>query len=294
LDGYVFTDETQKATIEQWIKTGSIPHLILTGSPGLGKTTLAKILINALGLSDLDVLEINASHETGVENIRTNVVRFAESMSFGSKGLRIVLLDEADFLSQSAQATLRHPMEKFSKTTRFILTANAEHKILPALKSRCTHFHITRPDLSQFIERAYNILVSENIEIDDPDVFNTYALATYPDLRKCISLLQDNSKNGVLVPPSEVKGNANLELVELIKHKKIAEARKLVCSKDVGDINEVYRFIFQNLDSIFETNKQREEAILILRDAIVNHSIVADPEINLAATLVQLSGVLND
>ena len=144
VDGYVFRDTQQREQIQAWIKEGSIPHLLLSGAPGVGKTTLAKILITQLEIDEYDVLEINASRENSVDTIRDKISGFVETMPFGK--FKVVLLDEADYISPNGQAALRGVMETFAQTARFILTCNYPNRVIPALHSRCQGFHIEKID----------------------------------------------------------------------------------------------------------------------------------------------------
>ena len=187
VDGYVFRDEHQKRQVQQWIKDGTIPHLLFSGNAGIGKTTLAKILLAQLEVNDLDILEINASRTNSVEDVRDKVVNFVQMIPFG--GFKVVLLDEADYLSPNAQAALRGVMEEYHTTSRFILTCNYPNRIIPALHSRCQGFHIERIDQTEFTARVAEILIAEEIT-PDLDVLDTYVKATYPDLRKCINMVQ--------------------------------------------------------------------------------------------------------
>ena len=289
IDGYVFRDEAQREQVKQWIKESSIPHLLFSGAAGIGKTTLAKILINALGVDTYDVLEINASRENNVDNVRNNITSFVSTMPFGA--FKIVLLDEADYLSPNAQAALRGVMEEYSQTARFILTCNYPHKIIPALHSRCQGFHIEKVDHTEFTARAATVLVTEGVEFD-LDVLDSYVKATYPDLRKCLNLLQMNSVENKLKSPSESNsGTADykLAMVDLFKAGKIREARTLLCSQArPEEMEEIFRWMYDNLELFAKTEEQKDEAIIAIRKGAANASLVADQEINLSATFTEL------
>ena len=289
VDGYVFRDAHQKKQVQQWITDGTIPHLLFSGNAGIGKTTLAKILLNQLEINDLDVLEINASRTNSVEDVRDKIVNFVQMIPFGS--FKVVLLDEADYLSPNAQAALRGVMEEYHTTSRFILTCNYPNRIIPALHSRCQGFHIERIDQTEFTARVAQILIDEGIT-PDLDVLDTYVKATYPDLRKCINMVQMNSVDGKLVEPQKSDtGDADykLEMVELFKKGEISKARKLVCSQARPDeIEDIYKWLYDNID-LFGDEEKQESAILIIKQGLVDHTLVADPEINLAATLIRLS-----
>jgi len=289
IDGYVFRDETQREQVKQWIKEGTIPHLLFSGAAGIGKTTLAKILINALGIDTYDVLEINASRENNVDNVRNNITNFVSTMPFGT--FKIVLLDEADFLSPNAQAALRGVMEEYSQTARFILTCNYPHKIIPALHSRCQGFHIEKVDHTEFTARAATVLVTEGVEFD-LDVLDSYVKATYPDLRKCLNLLQMNSVDGKLKSPSESNASTadyKLAMVDLFKAGKVREARTLLCSQArPEEMEEIFKWMYNNLELFAQTEEQKDEAIIAIRKGAANASLVADQEINLSATFTEL------
>jgi replication factor C small subunit len=292
VDGYVFRDEAQRTQVKQWIKEGVIPHLLFSGAAGIGKTTLAKILINQLGIDEYDVLEINASRENNVDTVRDRITNFVQTMPFGK--FKIVLLDEADYLSPNAQAALRGVMESYSESARFILTCNYPHKIIPALHSRCQGFHIEKVDHTEFTARAATVLVTEGVEFD-LDTLDSYVKATYPDLRKCLNLLQMNSVDSKLKAPSETgSGTADykLAMVDLFKHGKIREARKLLCEQArPEEMEEIFRWLYDNLAMWSSTEEGQDEAILVIRKAVVNAPLVADQEINLAACLVELSQI---
>ena len=204
---------------------------------------------------------------------------------------KVVLLDEADYLSPNAQAALRGVMEEYHTTSRFILTCNYPNRIIPALHSRCQGFHIERIDATEFTARVAQILIDEGIT-PDLDILDTYVKATYPDLRKCINMVQMNSVDGKLVEPQKSDtGDADykLEMVELFKKGEISKARKLVCSQARPDeIEDIYKWLYDNID-LFGDEEKQESAILIIKQGLVDHTLVADPEINLAATLIRLS-----
>ena len=287
--GYVFRDEHQRKQVEQWIKDGTIPHLLFSGNAGIGKTTLAKILLTQLEINDLAVLEINASRTNSVEDVRDKIVNFVQMIPFGA--FKVVLLDEADYLSPNAQAALRGVMEEYHTTSRFILTCNYPNRIIPALHSRCQGFHIERIEQTEFTARVAEILIAEEIT-PDIDTLDTYVKATYPDLRKCINMVQMNSVSGQLVPPQKSdtgESDWKLEMTELFKAGQISIARKLVCSQArPEEIEDVYKWLYDNID-LFGDEEKQESAILIVKQGLVDHTLVSDPEINLAATMIRLA-----
>jgi DNA polymerase III delta prime subunit len=292
VDGYVFRDEAQRTQVKQWIKEGSIPHLLFSGAAGIGKTTLAKILINQLGIDEYDLLELNASRENNVDTVRDRITNFVQTMPFGK--FKVVLLDEADYLSPNAQAALRGVMESYSETARFILTCNYPHKIIPALHSRCQGFHIEKVDHTEFTARAATVLVTEGVDFD-LDTLDSFVTTTYPDLRKCLNLLQMNSVDGKLKPPigsSAGSADYKLAMVDLFKHGKIREARKLLCEQArPEEMEEIISWAYNNLQLWSNNEEGQDEAILTIRKAAVNASFVADQEINLAAMMVELSQI---
>jgi|694.fasta_scaffold111467_2 replication factor C small subunit len=289
VDGYVFRDDHQRKQINTWIKEKSIPHLLFSGSAGIGKTTLAKMLINEIGIEDYDVLEINASRENSVDVIRDKITNFVQMIPFGP--FKVVLLDEADYLTLNAQAILRGLMETYASTSRFILTCNYPNKIIPALHSRCQGFHVEKTDQTEYTARVATILVEENIEFD-LDTLDLYVRVAYPDLRKCIQLVQQNSTEGSLESPNT--GDAGevewkFDMVALFKAGKITEARKLLCGKvRAEEMEEVYRWLYDNLE-VFGDDQKQDSAIIIIKQGLADHTLVVDPEINLAATLVKLA-----
>jgi DNA polymerase III delta prime subunit len=291
IKGYVFKDNHQRKQVETWIKDRSIPHLLLSGTAGIGKTTLAKILISELGIEDYDVLEINASRTNSVDDVRDKITNFVQMIPFGP--FKIVLLDEADYFSPNAQAALRGVMEEYHSTSRFILTCNYPHKIIPAIHSRCQTMHFERTDLTEFTARAATVLMEENVEFD-LDILDSYVKVTYQDLRKCLQLLQQNSHEGKLASPSRSDGGEadwKFDMVELFKAGKILDARKLLCGKlQADEMVEVYTWLYQNIE-IFGNEARQDKAIQVIKQALVDHTLIVDPEINLAATMIKLNKI---
>jgi replication factor C small subunit len=287
---YVFRDEAQRNQVQGWVDSGAIPHLLFSGSPGVGKTTLAKILLNELKVNNYDVLEINASRENSVDNIREKVTGFVQTMPFGE--FKIVLLDEADYISPNGQAVLRGVMETYASTARFILTCNYPTKIIPALHSRCQGFHIEKVDTTEFTARVATVCVAEGVDVNI-DILDSYVKATYPDLRKCINLVQMNTINKKLVSPQEsdnAMADYRLAVVDLFKQGKSLDARKLLCSQvRPEEMDELFRWMYDNLELWSTTQEGQDEAVLIIAKGLRNIPMVADQEINLAATLVELT-----
>jgi len=290
IDGYVFKDTAHKRQISEWIKEGTIPHLLMSGPPGIGKTTLAKILLNELEISEYDVLEVNASRETGIDFIRDKIVPFISMIPFGP--FKVVLLDEADRLSLPAQDSLKGIIEEYSAHARFILTCNNPNRIEKPLHSRCTPMHFVSVDQTEFTARAATILVEEGIEFD-LDTLDTYVKVTYPDLRKCIKLLQSNCVAGKLLNPRDEDvgvSDYKLEMVDLFKKGDIQGARKLLCSRaQETDMEFIFRWLYDNLDLFGSDEQTKDSAILIIKQGLVDNSLCADHEINLAATLIKLA-----
>ena len=291
VDGYVFRDDHQRNQIATWIKDKSIPHLLLSGVAGIGKTTLAKILIHDIGIEDYDVLEINASRTNSVDDVRDKITNFVQMIPFGP--FKVVLLDEADYLSPNAQAALRGVMEEYHATSRFILTCNYPNRIIPALHSRCQGFHVERTDITEYTARVATILMEESVEFD-LDTLDNYVKVAYPDLRKCINLIQQNVNDGKLSAPNKADGGESdwkFDMTELFKAGKIQEARKMLCGKlRAEEMEEVFIWLYNNID-IFGSEENQDKALMIIKQGLVDHTLIVDPEINLAATLVKLSKI---
>lgn len=293
VDGYVWVDDAQREQVQSWIRDGSIPHLMLSGSAGTGKTTLAKMLINELGVDEYDVMYANGSKEARKVEWVDKLISFCQTMPFGK--FKVVLIDEADYMNpNSVQPALRNLMEDYSQSVRFILTCNFPHKIIAPLHSRCQGFHITKTDHTEFTARVATVLLEENV-VFDMDVLDSYVKATYPDLRKCLNLVQPNSQSGTLAAPSSSDKSAKdwkLDCVDLFKRGKIREARTLLCqSSSPEEAEDVFRWMYDNLDLWGDTPERQDQAIIIIRNGLVNNNAVADTEINLSATLIELSQI---
>jgi DNA polymerase III delta prime subunit len=292
VDGYVFRDEAQREQIKGWVDSGEIPHILLSGSAGIGKTTIAKILINQLGVQDTDVMVANGSKEARKIEWVDKLITFCQTMPFGD--FKVVLIDEADYMNiQSVQPALRNLMEDYSHSVRFILTCNYPNKIMPAIHSRCQHMHIAKIDQTEFTARVAEILITEDVQFD-LDSLDTYVKAYYPDLRKCINTVQMNSQTGTLSSISSKDSSTDdykLKMVELFKAGKITEARKLICSQVLPEeMDEIYRWLYDNI-VLFGNEEQQDSAVLIIKQGLVDHALVADAEINLAATLIRLARI---
>ena len=293
VDGYVFVDDAQREQVQQWIKDGSIPHLMLSGAAGTGKTTLAKLLINELGVDEYDVMYANGSKEARKIEWVDRLISFCQTMPFGK--FKVVLIDEADYMNkESVQPALRNLMEDYSETVRFILTCNYPHKIIAPIHSRCQGFHIAKTDHTEFTARVATILVTEGVEFE-LDTLDSYVKASYPDLRKCINMLQMNSTGGKLVQPSAADRSTvdwKLGCVDLFKQGQIRQARKLLCENSTPEeAEDIFRWMYDNLELWGSTPEQQDQAIVIIRNGLVNNNSVADTEINLSATLIELSQI---
>lgn len=295
LDEYVFQNEQQKEQIKKMIESGDIPHLLLSGTQGSGKTTLAEILINELNIGDFDVLRINASDKTGVDYIRDTILSFAGTYPMGS--FKIVKLEEFDYMSLPAQGMLRAVLEENSDTCRFICTCNYENKIMPAMKSRMQHLRFKAPLQDDVLIRMFEILTLEGIDFD-PETVDKYVTQAYPDIRKIINNLQLNTSNGKLNPPTEESegGDYKFKLLDLIVAGDLRELRKLVCEQCSGDqFNEIYEFLYRNIQRHPKYANDRnayENALCILLDGVYKHSLVAIPHLNFEATVIKLNSAI--
>ena len=293
VQGYVFKDNSQRKQVMSWIKDAGIPHLLFSGSPGTGKTTLAKVLIKELNVQGADVMYINASRDNGVEMIRRKISNFSETMPWGE--FKVILLDEADHISPEGQAALRGVMEQYHHTVRFILTCNYPNMIIPAIHSRCQGFHIEQLDQVDFTVRVGEILADNAVKFDI-ETLDAMVRANYPDLRKTINTVQMSVVDNELVLPEDDGGSSaewRMQMVDLFKNKQIREARKLIVNKARTDeYNDIYTWLYRNLDLYTDDTDQYEECVLAIRNGLVKHTQVADVEINLSATMIEIAKAL--
>lgn len=288
VDEYVWIDRDQESTIKSWIKDNYIPHLLLAGQAGAGKTTLAKVLVNSLGIDPSEFLHINASRDNSVDDLRGKISNFCSTMPLGP--FKVVLLDEADYISQPAQGILRGMLEQYADSVRFILTCNYPNKIIPALHSRCQTIAFKTLDMTDFTRQLALILYKEGVDCDG-DTLNLYVKACYPDLRKAINTIQMRSVTGKLEAPKEEDSESDyrLAMVDLFRQGRLREARNLIIKQiSLEEYEDMYRFMYRNLDLWSPDPDVQDQALLLVRKGLVNHGLVADPEINLSATFVEL------
>ena len=284
--------EKNKSIIESFYTTKEIPNLLFLGTPGLGKTTLAKIIVKSI--LDCQYLYINASDENGIDTIRSKVTSFAQTKSFDGK-IKVIILDETDGLSLDAQRALRNTMEEFAKITRFILTANYKHRVIAALQSRCQSLDLT-PPLDGVVRRCVFILKNETIAIDatQKSLLLDFIKSNYPDLRKCINELQKNSIDKKL---SLVSNNNNdvLNLIfQEVKNKNVLALRKALIeneSKFNNDYTTLLRHLFNFIYNAELTDDMKRIYLLTLSEYIYRSSFVVDQEINCFSCLIALSNI---
>lgn len=295
LDEYVWRDPDQRAKVEEWLAEGSLPHLLFTGPPGCGKTSLAKLMLRILGIPNGDILTLNASKDRLADAVQTKITNFVSTWACNPTGIKYVLLDECDRMSPLAQDLLRNEMETYHESCRFILTGNNPARIQEALHSRCQGFQFSTLDMTDFATRVAEILTVEGVQFD-LDVMLGYAEKVYPDLRKCINLVQQSVRGNVLQPLRNDDLGVRewlFEVVDLFKVGKYRAGReRIVAQAQVDEYPEIYKFFYQNLALWGGDDLDRQDdALLIIRNGLVNHAAVCDPEINLSATLVELSRI---
>ncbi len=300
LKEFIFQDQQTKDLVARYIEDKSFPNLLLIGHRGTGKTSLALLLKQQLGIDDMDFLALNASDDNSVDVIRTKVKSFIGT--FALSEFKIVLLDEADYLTPSAQAALRGMMEdeEFSTNARFILTGNKAHKIIPELRdSRLTEIVFKAPDRDAMLLRAVKILKKEGVTIDDDSLglLEKYLDESYPDFRKLLVRLERHTVNGKLTDSETGKSTGNeflVDLMDMMESNKWGSIRGYMAENTPDDQwEEVYRFLYDYIGEVvsFKSADKQDQAIVVIADHLYKHAFVADPEINFAACIIKLSKI---
>jgi len=289
LDSYIGNDHL-KSKVKVYLESGDLPHLLLHGKAGTGKTTLAKILMNNI---DCDYLYINASDENNVETVRTKIKNFASSVGF--KDYKIVTLDECDYITPNAQAALRNLMETFSKHCRFILTCNFVERIIDPIQSRCQSFQIIPPSKGEVAQRMVQIFEEEEVKFDLDDL-KILINSGYPDIRRVINSAQRSVINYELKldKDSIIQNDYKLELLEILKTQDKKNAfkniRQLVADSQITDFADLFRLLYDEVDGYGKGHVA--ECILIVAKYELSDSQVVDKEINAMAMLIELLGVI--
>ena len=281
LDNYIGNDHL-KDIMAKYLEENDINNMIFYGSAGCGKTTLAKLLVNNL---NCDYLYINASDERGIETIRDKVSGFASTMSF--KPLKVVILDEADFLTIQAQASLRNVIETFSKSTRFILTCNYVERIIDPLQSRCQVLKILPPSKGEIAKHIFKVLSNENVEHSTDhlkDLVNQY----YPDIRKMLNVCQMGVRDGELRLDKQTLVSSNYidQIIRLLPDKKsFKDIRQVIADSNVQDFEALYKALYECMN---EYTSRPAEAIIIIEEYMYHSNFRIDKEINIMACLSKL------
>lgn len=289
LDEVIFTDVKTKKTFQSFVETGQLPNLLLYGPPGTGKTSVSKALCRDLDIDVMDQLRINCSDEK-IDALRDKVRAF--SMTMPISRMKVVQLEEFDYLGHDAQALLRSLIEETSGTCRFIATCNYINKVTPPLRSRFQEFYFAAPDKTAVLERVVTILGMRGIEADLDDV-DTIIAAGYPDLRKIIQLLEQHSTSGKLVVGETAEASDwKLSLLPLLEKGDLKTARKVVCeSATREELVEVYRFLYDNITRLKSFKGKEDQAIVLIAQYQYQHGFVADPELQIAALFVELGAL---
>jgi replication factor C small subunit len=286
LEGYV-GNETILEKVGIYLKNGDVPHLLLYGTAGTGKTTLAKLIAHNV---DADVMYVNASDENNVDTVREKVKNFASAMGF--KQWKIVILDESDYLTANAQAALRNLMETFSKTTRFILTCNYVEKIIDPIQSRCQVFAITPPSKKDVAKRVVQILDQESVKYQPADIA-TLVNSGYPDIRRILNACQRQVVDGVIQidKQSLVEANYMAKLVDILVNESskkdcFQKVRQLIADSKVKDFTPLYRYLFDELETF--ASGHIASIILTLAESQYQDSFVVDKELHINALMIKI------
>ena len=283
LEGYV-GNEVIKNKISDYLNQGSIQNLLLHGVAGTGKTTLAKLIANNL---NCDLLYINASDERGIDTIREKIIPFASSLGFGD--VKIVILDEADYITPQAQATLRNTMESFSGNTRFILTCNYLERIISPLQSRCQTLEIKPPSKQDVAWRCVDICKEEKVDIDNI-ALKTIVNAYYPDIRKIINTIQGSVVNHVVkLDESSLKDDLNEQIIQALSNKaKLSDIRQMLADSGSREFDNLFKALYDNTTK-FTSNEGA--AILIIAKYQYEYTFVLEKEICVVAMLNELLNI---
>ena len=280
-----------KSKIEGYLETGDVPHLLLHGRAGTGKTTLAKLIVKSV---DCDYMVINASDENNVDTVRTKVKGFASSMGF--KKWKIVILDEFDYMSPNAQAILRNLMETFSQHCRFILTCNYVEKVIDPIQSRCQSFQIVPPTKKDVAIQISKILGAEGVEFEPKDLVPIID-AGYPDIRKIINTCQLNSNKGKLQVDTQnlLENDYKIKVLDILKSKddkrnKYTNMRQTIIDSRVTDFSELFTLLYEKVDEFAPSNTAN--VIIALSEGQSRHFNAIDKEIPMAATLIEILNLI--
>ena len=294
LDTYI-GNEHLKSKIKIYLESGDLPHLLFYGRAGTGKTTLAKLLVNNI---ECDYLYINASDDNGVDVVRNKVRGFASTIGF--KDLKVIILDECDYITPNAQAALRNLMETFSRHTRFILTCNYVERIVDPIQSRCQPFQIVPPSRKEVAVHLNSILTQEEVEFKMDDVA-TLVNGGYPDIRRVINFAQRQVVDGKLSIDQNnlvaIDLNVNVfstQVVNVLKTQSKKDAfttiRKMLGDNQISDYADVFRLLYDEVDDYGKGHVA--ESILTIAKYQLSDAQVVDKEINAMAMLIELLGVI--
>jgi len=287
LDSYI-GNEHLKSKVKVYLESGDLPHLLLYGRAGTGKTTLAKLLVNNI---DCDYLYINASDENSVEVVREKVKNFASTLGFQT--MKVIILDECDYITPNAQAALRNLMETFSKHCRFILTCNYVERIIDPIQSRCQSFQIIPPDRKQVAVHLGNILTKEGVTSEIEDIV-TIVNGGYPDIRRVINASQRQVVNGKLVIDEgmAIQNDYKNQVLDILKTQdkknSFKNIRQLLADSKVTDFSDLFRLLFDTVDDWGRGHVA--ECILILAQYQQSDAVVVDKEINIMAMFIEIIG----
>ena len=290
LKDYVGNDHL-KQKVSDYLESGDVPHLLFFGRAGTGKTTLAKLIVNSI---DCDHIIINASDENNVDTVRTKVKGFASTVGF--KDLKVVILDEFDYMTPNAQAILRNLMETFSKHCRFILTCNYVEKIIDPIQSRCQTFQIVPPSKKEVAVQISKILGSEGIKFEPKELVPIID-SSYPDIRKVINTCQLNSSNGNLKVDTQniLDSDIKVKVLDLLKSKddkrnKYMKIRQAIADSRIQDFTELYSFLYEKVGEYADGNTSN--VIITLSEGQYKDALVIDKEITFMASIIQILNII--